>query len=192
MKSCYQEFKQPHLARLSPIGGSNLEMAAFLSELCMNGDVAGLRSAIEGGADVNSRSPEGKTPLMLALWNHQNAVVEMLTEMDEVDINCEDNDGATALHHAVDVDNDHGAVVLLAQPSLLDVNHRNNKGLSALMLAVSKKKVKCATLLLDDPRVDLDTRDNFKRAPQDIERWGNFFVFAIFIRFSCSWSTFTK
>ena len=166
--------------------GSNLEMAPSLSELCMNGDVAGLRRAIEGGADVNSKSPEGKTPLMLALWNHQNAVVELLTEMDEVDINCEDNDGATALHHAVDVDNDHGAVVLLAQPSLLDVNHRNNKGLSALMLAVSKKKVKCATLLLDEPRVDLDTRDNFKRASQDIERWGNFFVFAISMRFSCS------
>jgi len=145
-------------------------MAPSLSELCMNGDIAGLRSAIEGGADVNSRSPEGKTPLMLALWNHQNAVVEMLTEIDEVDINCEDNNGATALHHAVDVDNDHGAVVLLAHPSLLDVNHKNNKGLSALMQAVSKKKVKCATLLLDDPRVDLDTRDNFKRAPQDIER----------------------
>lgn len=145
-------------------------MAPSLSELCMNGNVAGLRSAIEGGADVNSRSPEGKTPLMLALWNHQNAVVNMLTEMDEVDVNCEDNNGATALHHAVDVDNDHGALVLLAHPRLFDVNHKNNKGLSALMLAVSKKKVKCATLLLDDPRIDLHTRDNFKRTPQDIER----------------------
>ena len=167
-------------------------MAPSLSELCMNGNVAGLRSAIEGGADVNSRSPEGKTPLMLALWNHQNAVVDMLTEMDEVDVNCEDNNGATALHHAVDVDNDHGALVLLAHPRLFDVNHKNNKGLSALMLAVSKKKVKCATLLLDDPRIDLHTRDNFKRTPQDIERWGIFFVFAISMRFSCSWSTFTS
>ena len=167
-------------------------MAPSLSELCMNGNVAGLRSAIEGGADVNSRSPEGKTPLMLALWNHQNAVVDMLTEMDEVDVNCEDNNGATALHHAVDVDNDHGAEVLLAHLRLFDVNHKNNKGLSALMLAVSKKKVKCATLLLDDPRIDLHTRDNFKRTPQDIERWGIFFVFAISMRFSCSWSTFTS
>ena len=90
LESCYQELKQPQSARSSPIGGSNPKMAPSLSELCMNGDVAGLRSAIEGGADVNSRSPEGKTPLMLALWNHQNAVVEMLTEIDEVDINCED------------------------------------------------------------------------------------------------------
>ena len=153
-----------------------LKMEPPLIRLCMNGDVAGVREAIEGGADVNIGS---KTPLMWALWNHQNAVVEMLIEMDEVDVNCEDYNGATALHHAVDVDNDHGAVLLLAHPRLLDVNHKNNKGLSALMQAVSKKKVKCATLLLDDPRVDLDTRDNFKRAPQDIERWGNFFVFAI-------------
>lgn len=144
-----------------------VKMEPPLIRLCMNGDVAGVREAIEGGADVNIGS---KTPLMWALWNHQNAVVDMLTEMDEVDVNCKDYNGATALHHAVDVDNDHGALVLLAQPRLLDVNHKNNKGLSALMLAVSRNKVKCATLLLDDPRVDLNTRDNFKRAPEDIER----------------------
>ena len=148
--------------------------------LCMNGDVAGLRDAIEGGADVNLRSiAEGKTPLMMALWNHQNLVVEMLIEMDEVDVNCEDYNGATALHHAVDVDNSHGAEILLAHPRLLDVNHKNNKGLSALMQAVSRNKVMCTIVLLDDPRVDIDTRDNFKRTPQDIERWEDFFVFAI-------------
>ena len=123
-----------------------VKMEPPLIRLCMNGDVAGVREAIEEGADVNIGS---KTPLMWALWNHQNAVVDMLTEIDEVDVNCEDYNGATALHHAVDVDNDHGALVLLAQPRLLDVNHKNNKGLSALMLAVSRKKVKCATLLLD-------------------------------------------
>merc|ERR1712156_32360 len=139
--------------------------------LCMNGDVAGLRDAIEGGADVNLRSiAEGKTPLMMALWNHQNLVVEMLIEMDEVDVNCEDYNGATALHHAVDVDNSHGAELLLAHPRLLDVNRKNNKGLSALMQAVSRNKMMCTIVLLDDPRVDLDTRDKLKRAPRDIER----------------------
>ena len=64
-----------------------LNMEPPLIRLCMNGDVAGVREAIDGDVDVNVGS---KTPLMWALWNHQNAVVEMLIDMDEVDVSCED------------------------------------------------------------------------------------------------------
>merc|ERR1712168_321129 len=116
----------------------------------MNGDVEGARIALESGADCNSRSLEGKTPLMYALWNHQNSVMELLMQNDKVDVNCEDNDGATALHHAVDVDNDEGARMLLADIRLEDVNHKNRRGVTPLMRAVTRSKVNCATLLLSD------------------------------------------
>ena len=92
---------------------------------------------------------------------------------DTVDVNCEDSDGATALHHAVDVDNDEGARMLLADTRLQDVNHKNSRGLTPLMRAVTRSKVNCATLLLSDPRVDLDARDNYKRSPQELKRFEN-------------------
>jgi len=145
-------------------------MAASLAEHCMNGDVEGARVALESGADLNIRSLEGKTPLMLALWNNQNSVVELLMQNDSVDVNCEDNDGATALHHAVDVDNDEGARMLLDDIRLKDINHKNRRGLTPLMRAVTRSKVNCATLLLSDTRVDLDSRDNYKRSPQELKR----------------------
>jgi len=141
-----------------------------LTELCMNGDIEGARVALESGADLNTRSLEGKTPLMYALWNNQNSVVELLMQNDNVDVNCEDNAGATALHHAVDIDNDEGARMLLADIRLQDINHKNRRGLTPLMRAVTSSKVNCATLLLSDPRVDLDARDNYKRSPQELKR----------------------
>jgi len=145
-------------------------MAASLTDQCMNGDIEGARSAIESGADLNVRSPDGKTPLMYALWNNQNSVVEMLMQNGNVDVNCEDNEGATALHHAVDVDNGEGARMLLADTRLQDINHKNKRGLTPLMRAVARQKVNCATVLLSDSRVDLDARDNYKRSPQELKR----------------------
>merc|ERR1712212_108803 len=136
----------------------------------MNGDVEGARVAIESGADLNSKSLEGKTPLIYAMWNNQNSVVELLMQNDNLDVNCEDSDDATALHHAVDVDNDEGARMLLADCRLQDINHKNRRGLTPLMRAVTRSKVNCATLLLSDTRVDLDSRDNYKRSPQELKR----------------------
>jgi len=147
-----------------------VKMAASLAEYCMNGDIEGARNAIESGADINSRSLEGKTPLMYAMWNNQNSVVELLMQNDNLDVNCEDSDGATALHHAVDVDNDEGVRMLLADPRLQDINHKNRRGLTPLMRAVARSKVNCTRLLLSDKRVDLDTRDNYKRSPQELKR----------------------
>jgi len=145
-------------------------MAAILINCCMNGDIEGARNAIESGADINSRCLQGKTALMYALWNNQNALVQLLMQNDNLDVNGEDNDGATALHHAVDVDNDEGARMLLEDCRLEDINHKNKRGLTPLMRAVTRSKVNCATLLLSDTRVDLDTRDNYKRSPQELNR----------------------
>jgi len=145
-------------------------MAASLAEYCMNGDIEGARNAIESGADINSRCAQDKTGLMYALWNNQNAMVELLMQNDNLDVNCADSDGATALHHAVDVDNDEGARMLLADPRLQDINHKNRRGLTPLMRAVTRSKVNCATVLLSDTRVDLNTRDNYKRSPQELKR----------------------
>ena len=141
----------------------------------MNGDIEGARNAIESGADINSRCLQGKTGLMYALWNNQNALIQLLMQNDNLDVNGEDNDGATALHHAVDVDNDEGARMLLEDCRLEDINHKNKRGLTPLMRAVTRSKVNCARLLLSDTRVDLDTRDNYKRSPQELNRWGKLF-----------------
>ena len=129
-------------------------MAASLTECCKNGDVEGARNAIESGVDLNSRSLDGKTALMFALWNNQNAVVEFLLGAGNIDVICEDNDGASALHHAVDVDNGEGARLLLSHVVFSEVvNHKNRRGLTPLMRAVMRNKVNCAKVLLADNRL---------------------------------------
>ena len=142
-----------------------------MTECCKNGDVEGARNAIESGVDLNSRSLDGKTALMYALWNNQNAVVEFLLGAGNIDVICEDNDGASALHHAVDVDNGEGARLLLSHVVFSEVvNHKNRRGLTPLMRAVMRNKVNCAKVLLADNRLDLDTRDRYKRSPQELKR----------------------
>ena len=69
---------------------------------------------------------------MYALWNNQNSVAELLMQNENLDLNCEDINGATALHHAVDVDNAEGASMLLADIRLEDINHKNRQGLRPL------------------------------------------------------------
>jgi len=137
----------------------------------MNGDIEGVRRDIESGSDLNGRSlVEDKTPLMFALWNNQNSVAELLMQNENLDLNCEDINGATALHHAVDIDNAEGASMLLADIRLEDINHKNRRGLTPLIRAVTRQKVNCAKVLLSDPRVDLCARDNYKRSPQELKR----------------------
>ena len=63
-------------------------------------------------------------------------------------------------------------VQLLLRDGRTDPNIKYDRmGATPLMLAVKTNHVDCVELLLADPRVDLMTRDNYKRNKAEVSRW---------------------
>ena len=145
--------------------------------LCYYGDIEGVQEAIDNGVDVNEASEEasdaGETGLMNALCHNHNYVVWVLLQHPEIDINKVDLSGGSALHWAMAADNDEGLAALLAhRDELTTFNQRDEfHGRTPIMEAVIRNSVKCFHLLLINPLVDLDTRDNYERTPQEVQRY---------------------
>ena len=139
-------------------------------ELCRDGDIEGVQAEIDNGANVNEENDSGCTGLMMALGNSHNNVVQLLLNHPQIDVNKVDRRGACALHYAVEGDNHEGMAALLARQDLTTINQRDNEGLTPIMKAVQQNAVNCFNLLLAHPEVDLDTRDNYKRSPEEVRR----------------------
>ena len=138
--------------------------------LCTAGDIEGVQAAIDNGADVNEASGFGATGLMLALNRSHNNVVQVLLQHPQIDVNKVSEDGWNALHYAVVHDNHEGLAALLARRDVLTttINQRTNMGLTPIMAAVCYNSVNWFHLLLTNPLVDLDTRDDYERSPQEV------------------------
>ena len=113
-------------------------------------------------------------------------MVEELLRQPGIDINILDRDGECALHSASFNDNNEAMKLLLARNDLTSINQRNwweaswsnirdeitpdMMGRTPIMQAVARNAVKCFHLLLTDPRVDLDVRDDYQRSPEEVNR----------------------
>ena len=141
-------------------------------QLCLDGDIEGVQAAIDNGADVNEAMYYyGGIGLMLALWNGHNNVVQLLLQHPQIDINKVDEDRSSALHWAVYGDNHEGLTALLARhDDLTTINQSDHYGRNPIMFAVANNSVNCFQLLLTNPQVDLDTRDDYKRDKEQISR----------------------
>ena len=138
--------------------------------LCRVGDIEGVQAAINNGADVNEidqKTGLGCTGLMNAIVRGHNSLVQLLLQQPKIDINKVNRLGYSALHFAVIEDNDKEMAALLAKRGLVTINQKNIYGRTPIMEAVHCNAVNCFQLLLTDPRVDLDTRDNLQRSPQE-------------------------
>ena len=100
-----------------------------LIELCTEGDLEGVRAALQSGADVNTEEEIGFTGLMQAVFNNRNSVVELLLETIStiLDDNMERESRWCALHLAVYSKNIQVLKLLLKVPTL-DVNRVTNSG----------------------------------------------------------------
>ena len=67
-----------------------------LIELCKNGDLEGVKVALENGADVNSKNEYGQTGLMWMVHYNHNPVVELLLKRPNIDVNLK-SEGAVVL-----------------------------------------------------------------------------------------------
>ena len=90
----------------------------------------------------------------------------------QIDVNKVTSSGSCALHYAVTIyDNHEGMAALLARQDLTTINQKDsNNGWTPIMKAVVYKRVNCFNLLLAHPEVDLDTRDNHQRSPEEVRR----------------------
>ena len=139
--------------------------------LCNKGDIERVQAAIDNGADVNEANHMGGTALMFAINKSHNNVVQVLLHHPQIDIKKVDLDGSSALHCAVIGDNLEGLTALLAQhDDLMIINQRSKDGRTPIMEAVARNSVNCFQLLLTNPLVDLDTRDNYERTTQEVRR----------------------
>ena len=141
-------------------------------ELCNAGDVEAVKAAIDNGADVNEANAFGRTGLMYALYQSHNDVVRVLLQHPHIEINQVNVDGQSALHWVVDRDNQEGLQLLLAgqHDVLPSINCRDNWGRTPIMVAVLRNTVNCFQQLVRNPLVDLDTRDDYQRTPQEVRR----------------------
>ena len=64
-------------------------------EACNHGNLPEVRECIEEGVDVNVQDEDGVSAAMIALKNKNIGVLKILSEVDYVDWNLEDDDGNT-------------------------------------------------------------------------------------------------
>lgn len=98
-------------------------------ELC---DLAGMEMLIEAGADVNSHSDSGMTPLMRAACTGKTHLIQKLLESG-ADLNAKRSDGFTALSFAAFFGHLNAVRLLLASGA--DVSAKSKFGTSAEMWA---------------------------------------------------------
>ena len=127
-------------------------------KMCSDGDLEGVRDALQRGVDVNSRDAHGGTGLRRALWNSHTAVASLLLEQEgiDVDINC---NGQTALNLAAKSDENSECLALILSKSS-SVNPVDANGVTALLFAVHHNAVRCVQLLLSDKRTDPNIKDH--------------------------------
>lgn len=122
-------------------------------------DVIGL--LLENGANIEAKTNNGKTPLLWAASNHNDPkLIEYLIRHGSA-ISAADNEGTTALHHAVEREN------YLTTTSLLNyganIMAANNNKATPLKYALMLKDKRFAKLLTDF--VDVGQKDINGRTP---------------------------
>ena len=144
-----------------------------LIKLCKEGDLEGVKAALQRGADVNTRDNKGQSALHGAVRSSCIDALELLLSHTNINVNIVGNDGESAVHHAVDKNNIEALKLLLNHPGLtaLTLNQKDNKfGETPVMRAVDEEKRECLELLAADIRVDLDTTDKWGHSLDDLAR----------------------
>jgi ankyrin repeat protein len=105
-----------------------------------------------------------RTPaLHRAVKSNYHDGVDRLLEQTHIDPNIRDNEGKTALHHAIDKPGN--VLNALLKNERVDLNIRDNQGKTALHYAIDKPGDVLNALLLYEDRVNPNIRDNENKTP---------------------------
>ena len=102
----------------------------LLQIACMYGCLPIVEYLISQGADPNSEGPHKWTPLTVALLDGKNSIAKFLCENTNINLNCQDDGGCTALHYAYsnDYDNDNLEIIKCLIEHGADQYIHNNYG----------------------------------------------------------------
>ena len=118
-----------------------------------------IRPEIEKGR-VNCRNRDGDTWLMRSIKIRHHVMVALLFQQPDLDVNCKNKYGFTAMHIACMVSNIRDLRLLVAHPEMRSLNARNKGGLTPIGLAVHFGQVDCVREMMGTKGVDLDTKDD--------------------------------
>ena len=124
------------------------------------GDVNCLKLLLAAGADANTRSPNGNTPLYLAAWRGHTECLRLLLTTPGIKVNTISETDIPPLCAATYQNHSECVRLLLAAPGI-DVNGTDEHGYTALHWAADKGNTECMRQLLAAPkiRVNATTRD---------------------------------
>ena len=129
---------------------------APLWQLCKDGKLGGVQSALARGEDVNDKNAFGATALMFAVGRKHNSIVKLLLDQPGVKVNEKDNSGSTALHSVARDNNPQVARMLLLHPAMDSANAKANNGETAVMRAVRGGYKEVLSELVKHESVSLD------------------------------------
>ncbi|MBN1212652.1 MAG: ankyrin repeat domain-containing protein [candidate division Zixibacteria bacterium] len=126
---------------------ATVTMAAELDEAVRNGDVARVRALLQTEPTLlNEKNTEGLTPLNLAAFSGQVAVVEALLDIG-ADMNIGDNENSQPIHNAAVAGHIPVLELLLARGA--DIDSRDDNGMTPFLFSCSYRQLAAARFLLD-------------------------------------------
>lgn len=130
---------------------SALHVAMYLK----NTEIA--NKLLHGGADVNSKGMNGRTPLVIATQENDRPTIKLLIEKG-ADLEHSDDEGITALLHAVKQEN--AAIVSDLLYHGASCSYADNAGRTALYYAAAQENDRPTVKLLIEKGADLEHNDN--------------------------------
>jgi ankyrin repeat domain-containing protein 17 len=118
-----------------------------MNKASVKGDVEAMRRLLDGGADINMDVGPGLPPLIIAVQQGHEALLQFLLERGANVNATAKNLGTTALMYAVECGHTELLPHLLAREA--DVNHQSRTGETALMLACTGGDPDIVRLLLN-------------------------------------------
>ena len=129
-----------------------------------------VRQLIQDGADVNTKSTYGWTPLMEAADKNSNPEVLKVLIGAGADVNAKDKDGLTPLMAAA-FENTPEVLMALIEAGA-DVNAKSTSGMTPLMFAAIKNTPEVLTALLEaGADAKAKTKNNHGGRALDYTRW---------------------